>query len=130
LTGTNGVDTPLAAGQARRRSATEDALEQRVRGLPGVRMASIATSSPLGSGPSVFIGRRDRPAPPPGDQARALFRSIGPEYFRTLGIRMQRGREFSSVDVPGASYRRHQYDPGYHAVRSQRGSDRQDSPWS
>jgi putative ABC transport system permease protein len=84
------------------RRAYVERLEQRVRALPGVRMAAIATSSPLGSGPSVFIGRPDHPAPAPGDQGRALFRSIGPEYFRTLGIRMQRGREFSSVDVPGA----------------------------
>lgn len=71
-------------------------------GFPGARSATIATSAPLGSGPLVFFARTGQPRPAPGEEARAILRSVGAGYFRTLGIRVIRGRGFLPNDGPGS----------------------------
>lgn len=70
--------------------------------FPGARSATIATSAPLGSGPLAKIVRNDQPRPQPGDEARAILRSVGAAYFSTLGIPVVRGRGLSANDGPGA----------------------------
>lgn len=82
--------------------AYADRLLERTRGIAGTREAVIASSSPLASGPLAFFARADRPRPAAGAETRAILRNATPGYFRTLGIRVVRGREFSSEDVPGA----------------------------
>lgn len=69
---------------------------------PGVQAAALSSSSPLGSGPLVNFAFDDRPKPATGDEPRAILRAAGPGYFRTLGIRLHRGREFGAADVAGA----------------------------
>ena len=72
------------------------------RSTAGVRDATVASSSPLNSGPSVRFVVMDRERPAPGDEPSALVRAISPDYFRTLGTRVLEGREFSATDLPGA----------------------------
>ncbi len=82
--------------------AYADALVDRARAVPGVADAAIDTSSPLGSGPLVFLARPDRPAPAPGQETEAIIRAVGPDYFRTVGVRLERGRAFAAADGAAA----------------------------
>jgi putative ABC transport system permease protein len=82
-------------------SFAERLIEQ-IRAVPGVREAAVGTSVPLGSGASARFMVADRPRPAAGEEPRGLIRAISPEYFRTLGIRLVAGRDFTVRDVDGA----------------------------
>jgi putative ABC transport system permease protein len=77
-------------------------LVENVRAVPGARTVTIATSSPLGSGPLTFFIRPDRPRPAAGEETRVILRAVEDQYFRTVGIPLLRGRDFSPVDAAGA----------------------------
>jgi putative ABC transport system permease protein len=79
-----------------------DAALERVRAVPGVIDAVVATSAPLESGPGVRYLVSGRPRPAAGDEPNGIIRSVGPEYFRTLGIPILRGRAFTAADADGA----------------------------
>jgi putative ABC transport system permease protein len=72
------------------------------RATPGAAGAEVASSSPLLSGPVMRLAAADRPRPDAGDQEQAIVRSVGPEYFRVLGVRIVEGRAFTPGDVAGA----------------------------
>ena len=72
------------------------------RAVPGARDVAIASSSPLASGPPALFARADLPRPAPGQEMRAIIRNATPGYFHTLGIELERGREFTETDVAGA----------------------------
>ncbi|NIR43365.1 MAG: ABC transporter permease [Gemmatimonadetes bacterium] len=86
----------------RGRAEFADRLLERVRGLPGVESAATTVARPLGGGlaPGTSFWPTDRPTPSPGDRPTADIRMISPEYFRTMGIPLLRGREFDSRDGP------------------------------
>ena len=77
-------------------------LLERVGAVAGVHDAAVATSTPLYSGPLVFFIVPDRPRPAPGEESRAILRSVTPDYFRTLGIPLAAGRAFMGGDAAGA----------------------------
>jgi predicted permease len=77
-----------------------DTLLAEARAIPGVREASIGTSSPLRSGWLVLANEPAAPAVNGG--LRTVYRSVGPSYFRTIGTPIVRGRSLSEADVPGA----------------------------
>ncbi len=79
-----------------------DRLLEAITATPGVQIAAIASSSPLGSGPIVHFAYPDRPKPAEGSEPRAIIRSVTPGYFRAAGIPVVRGRDFSALDVAGA----------------------------
>ena len=78
------------------------ALLDAARAVPGARDVALASSSPLASGPPALFARPDLPRPAPGQETRAIIRNATPDYFRTLGIALERGREFTEADVAGA----------------------------
>ena len=90
----NGYDEP------RGRQLYEQLLE-RANALPGVRSASLATEVPLG------LGRTRRGIWIEGYEARSGedmgvdTNTVGPDYFRTMGIRLVRGRDFTASDAAG-----------------------------
>ncbi|HEY2434784.1 MAG TPA: ABC transporter permease [Vicinamibacterales bacterium] len=100
-----GIDPSLVQyDEARGRESRRAALE-RLRRLPGVEAASLASSVPLGEfheeqqverlgGPS----RADQAA-----RVSAVFRIVGADYFRTLALPMVRGREFTRVEEDSAT---------------------------
>ncbi len=75
---------------------------ERVRAVPGIADATIATSGPLESGPPVNFVAAGHARPAPGDEPRAILRSVGPAYFTTLGVPIVRGRAFTAADTDGA----------------------------
>ncbi len=72
----------------------------RVQALPGVEAASFSRNAPLiGRSARAVIdieGRADV------KQAGVGFHSVSPDYFKTLGINLRRGRVFTAQDRAGA----------------------------
>jgi predicted permease len=75
-------------------------LVARVRSLPGVEAASIASTVPFGN---YHEGRMvERPGVARELQYGPTYRVVGAEYFRTLGLPLLRGREFTRVEEESA----------------------------
>jgi putative ABC transport system permease protein len=74
---------------------------ERASALPGVAHASIAQNAPLARGllRSVFPEGQDTTT---RDRVLVQVNSIGSGYFATLGIPLERGRDFASTDGPGS----------------------------
>src|SRR5262245_21573331 len=73
----------------------------RVEALPGVKAATAGTTLPLGAGMgwSKYIVIEDRPTPPSIDQLPSVnYALVSHDYFRTLGIKVRRGRSFNAQD--------------------------------
>jgi putative ABC transport system permease protein len=86
--------------QIKQMSLVHSALE-RLRALPGVQSAAITRRVPLND--NCVIGTRLR-----ADSSSASIpvqyecNNVGPDYFRTMGIPLQRGREFTAADRKGS----------------------------
>jgi len=84
-----GVDASMAGYDEARGRATYRAMLDRLRALPGIEQVSFASTVPFGDmteGRDVHAG--DRKASPG-------FVIVGADYFKTLGLTMLRGREFT-----------------------------------
>jgi putative ABC transport system permease protein len=75
-------------------------LLQRLNSSPGIQMAAAADRLPL-SGEGNWSGFNivGRPLLDPAHAPSVEGRGISPNYFRTLGIPLLRGREFTEADV-------------------------------
>jgi putative ABC transport system permease protein len=78
-----------------------DALAARMRALPGVKDATIARIVPfagIGSGMTKFVLA---PGELPSETAGTpvWFNSVDSEYFRAMGVPLERGRSFQSQDT-------------------------------
>lgn len=86
---------------AERRKIFYARLLDEVRGIPGVVSAALANDAPLdvNTGWNILV-QRD-PAGPPR-QAGASVAFISPDYFKTMGIPLVKGRDFDERDETGA----------------------------
>jgi predicted permease len=94
------VAVPGPRFDAERRTAFFRDAVAAVRALPGVEAAAAANSLPvIGAvrGGSWFH-RRGTPELPAPERPSASIRVVTPGYFRTLGIPVLRGREFTDAD--------------------------------
>ncbi len=75
-------------------------LVRRTQALPGVEDAAVGTGSslPLGQGLAITSLTLEGMASPTGTAPRARLSTVTPDYFRTLGIRLLRGRVFNATD--------------------------------
>jgi len=72
---------------------------ERLNGLPGVRSAAAVNFLPLtGMGSATGFIIAGRPKPAPGDQPVTAVRVVDTHYFQTMGIPLQRGRNFTPRD--------------------------------
>ena len=80
-----------------------NALEQRLRAIPGVSTAALSNGLPLdGNDMTIsFHLRGDAPRATSEQRAAQVF-TISPGFFATLGIPVERGRPFSSEDRTNA----------------------------
>lgn len=82
-----------------KRIAFFNELMQRVDSLPGVQAASAINHLPLaGDMWTIPFTIEGRPAPAPGETPAAVSRIIRPDYFRTMGATLLKGRDFTIHD--------------------------------
>jgi len=78
-------------------------LLERVRGVPGVESATVASGFPLTGGQESGLEIEGRRALDRARAPRVTTVAIGAEYFPTLHVTLTRGREFTDADGrPGA----------------------------
>lgn len=103
------VDPSLAGYKEARGREVYRALLERLSSIPGVETVSMGATVPFGM---ISLGRsvqRAGETPVSPDAARgaksvgARYNSIGKDYFRTLGIRMLRGRDFNAGEAETGS---------------------------
>ena len=85
------------------RAAFYNDLVQRVKAQPGVESAAVVNYLPLGgsnSSDSYLV--EGEPEPGPGEENDGRYRVATPDYFRTMGISIVRGRGFTDQDRAGA----------------------------
>ena len=68
---------------------------------PGITAAALSSAVPLtGSGVSISMTIEGRPLPArPEDTPNVFLRFVSADYFRTLGVRVARGRPFTTADA-------------------------------
>lgn len=80
-----------------------NAVVERVKTIPGVESAAAVNFLPLGgSNASDAYFVEGEPDPQPGHENLGRYRVCTPDYFRTLGIRLVKGRAFTDQDKAGA----------------------------
>jgi putative ABC transport system permease protein len=88
-----------AGKDAEHMTAFADAALERIRSLPGVRVAGATTELPLaGATTSAYFRIDGRPEPEPGAQPVAAYQSVTPDYFGAMRIPIRRGRAFTPRD--------------------------------
>jgi len=80
-----------------------DAIEQRLRTLPGVESVALANRLPA-SGDWGWNSVFSIPGRNVGDKASAEWRFVSTDYFRTFGIPVRAGRAFVATDGAGSLY--------------------------
>jgi putative ABC transport system permease protein len=90
------------AGAARVRAFYRQVLEQ-VASIPGVRSASVSMSLPLqGTHFGMPFQIASHPQVPISEAPGAPFEMVSPDYFRTMGITVRKGRAFTIRDAESA----------------------------
>jgi predicted permease len=87
-----GVDPGMAGYDEAKGRATYRTMLDRLRALPGVEHASVASTVPFGDmteGRDARVGDR---------KANPVYVIVGADYFKTLGLPMLRGREFTPLE--------------------------------
>jgi predicted permease len=103
---TDGIVTFTVAPQrngytSERSVAFFDRVEQELALLPGVTMVSASTT-PLMAGDNRRTSMRVEGMEGSAEAQDALYDEVGAGYFRTLGIPIVAGREFTATDVAGS----------------------------
>jgi putative ABC transport system permease protein len=72
----------------------------RVRAMPGIQSAALASALPLAGPTRRLIGIEIEGRPPyePGKEPGVDANFVSPEYFQTMGIQIHAGRPFTSQD--------------------------------
>jgi putative ABC transport system permease protein len=83
-----------------RRIAFFDEVVRRVQTLPGVQSMAVAGNLPFTyHGDSMGIAVEGIADPQPDQWPDVIWRTIGPNYFNTMGIPLVRGRDFNDQDT-------------------------------
>ena len=79
-------------------------VRDRVTAIPGVRSVAVALQTPPNGGIfAPYLAEGMDPSLPRGQRPVALWDSVSPAYFQTLGIPLLKGRFFSDADTEKSS---------------------------
>jgi putative ABC transport system permease protein len=96
------IDLPEKHYSTQRRTNTfSDQLLARARSLPGVSSAGLVDILPFSGDESRGGMHVEGRVTKPGEHARLHAREVTPDYLRTMGIQLIRGRDITNADVPG-----------------------------
>ena len=91
---------PSAAGPAPQAQGQSPlVLLENLRGLPGVRNASLTTQVPLVDAGAIFYAAEGQSATDATNRPRAYTHRVTPGHFDTLGIRLIAGRDFTLAEM-------------------------------
>jgi len=94
------IDLLPAGYDAARGRAFQQTLTARVREIPGVDAATLAQKVPLGfGGTSDMNASIDGYTPAPNEEISIYYNRIGSDYFRTMGMALVDGRDFTDRDT-------------------------------
>jgi len=97
------TDLRLAGVSDSARAPLARRLLESLRAVPGVEAASLATMVPLGFGGNASRGTVPEGYTPQTDENMSVsYAMVGDDYFRTMGIRIVRGRGIAEQDAAGA----------------------------
>ncbi|MGE5736459.1 MAG: ABC transporter permease [Acidobacteriota bacterium] len=74
-------------------------VRQQVKAVPGVTSAALVTSLPFSGGSIQPVGLEGHPVVAMADQPEVPVRLISADYFRSMGIAILQGREFTDNDT-------------------------------
>jgi predicted permease len=75
----------------------------KVEAIPGVRDVALTSALPMqGWGYGMPFQRADKPMVDRANRRACFFKMVSPSYFRTLGLRLRKGRTIEDRDVKGA----------------------------
>jgi hypothetical protein len=77
-------------------------VRRRIAVLPGVEAVSWATKLPIGGRASLGLTQPVGTEPGAGPAVDGSLNRISPDYFRSMGIAVRRGRDFTDDDRAGA----------------------------
>jgi putative ABC transport system permease protein len=96
--------SPAAAAAGASAAVTGRQLLERLRALPGVVSASVASDVPLGNGGgAIFYSAEGQSITDAQTRPRAYVHRISPDFFATLGAQMAHGRSFTETEMEGRS---------------------------
>jgi putative ABC transport system permease protein len=97
---------PAAAGyEDQRVAAFYEQLRDRLSHIPGVQSASLSMYPPISDEDGAWtqdIAIDDNPVPDAPGRSSVYFNAISPGFFRTIGLQLVRGRDFSAEDTASA----------------------------
>jgi putative ABC transport system permease protein len=101
--GVTSIELPLPqriATSAAQMNTFVNATLSRVRVIPGVQTAALASALPMDINNSDMDGYRieGRPVPPSGNEDQTYRIAVSPDYFQAVGIPLLHGRDFAVSD--------------------------------
>jgi putative ABC transport system permease protein len=80
-----------------------DRLQEKIRALPGVQATSAATGGPFAGSFGMGVDIAGEPRAQGSSRRNAAFLMVTPDYHRTYGINLVRGRTFDAGDRAGGA---------------------------
>ena len=77
-------------------------LMARLQNLPGVEYATAAMGTPFNWSYATTISAQDVDSIPDRSEGGPYYSAVTTDYFKAMGLRVVRGRDFSTADVDGA----------------------------
>jgi predicted permease len=75
----------------------------KVEAIPGVRDVALTSALPMqGWGYGMPFQRADKPIVDRANRRACFFKMVSPSYFRTLGLKLRKGRTLGGQDAKGA----------------------------
>ena len=92
------VDLPREGYTTERRNALYKEMMARVAALPGIEGAAVAVTAPFYSTISLDLSIPGRDSLPDLSTGSPNMNAVTPDFFRTMGLELKRGRTFTEAD--------------------------------